>query len=452
MVNKPTPENQLQSLAARNPAPLATQPSKPSADDMERLAEHLTNLWDNGGLIHPKDKELTPEFLQILVWAVEDLTPDQHQQGIKHLVRHAKHFPNGAELRAACTGEPIGTEKTDPEMPAKIEANRLWAWLVKWARTLHDGHRYTMTTIPTSGNPPEIVSFTGRSLTGAVFGPPPQHQLNQLKAKLAGATAALATYRKLHDVGVVVDPRYVDDRKRRYFPPEVVEAEVKRYEAELEVATAAIEQAKALIRVGEKDRRYCRLKVEMAPPMPGYLEEVLILLAKAGSGPGEVIQRFLQRDQYLNRNFTQKALEVIAAHAAQHAIAAPALQLTGAVMPIDELVTYHGIIQVDPDGNVALYSVEDLQKTTGLAIDEHDMEAQAEFIAHIAEITNAPYPPPESAPPETAPIGRGSNPPTEEQSAGWHAQSVVENEYSWRYLEAQRLEEKETEAAWNAEQ
>jgi hypothetical protein len=103
-------ENPPQNFPERSLTLQASLPAKPSADDLVGLTNNLINLWDHGGLMRPKDKELTPEFLQILVWAVEDLTPAQHQQGIRHLVRYQKHFPNGAELRAACLGIPVGAE------------------------------------------------------------------------------------------------------------------------------------------------------------------------------------------------------------------------------------------------------------------------------------------------------------------------------------------------------
>jgi hypothetical protein len=386
--------------------------------------------------MRPKDKELTPEFLEILVWAVEDLTPAQHQQGIKNLIRHAKYFPNGAELRAACLGIPVGAEaaKADPAMAAKIEANRLWTWLGKWAQTLLDGHHYTMTTIPSSGNPPKTYSYTGRSLR---FDPFPQDNLKKAKKGLAGAKLTLETYKSLHP------------GPNRYFDPVVVEATRKRYETDVEAATVKVAEANALLLLDEKDRRYCRLRVEMAPPMPGYLEEVLTLLAHPGCGPGEVIQRFLQGDdKYLNHNFREKTLEVIAAHAVELGNAAPARQLTGAVISNDERRTYHGIIHVDAEGGVTYYSPEVLRHVADVVIDESDIEKQAVFVAVIKEITNASYnppPPPKPATPEPSDSVLTFIPMSVEielLEAGEPA-SIVTEEYYRQYREGQRLSQQE---------
>jgi hypothetical protein len=352
----------------------------------ETLDQFLVFLATNRGV------KLSDFELDAYGATVADLTDDQLTAGATYLNREFKHFPNTAEFRAACTGKPVGGA-ADTGMAAKIEANRYRSWLGKWAQTLLDGHRYTLTTIPVSGKSPVTNRFTCHSLSEH-FWPSPQYGLTELEKQLDAATKALGRFDDVHSKAVV------------QLSPAGAAAARKRYETEVETTEAKIAKVKALILVDQTDRRYCRMQVEMAPQMPGYLDEILKLLAQPGHPPVEVIQRWVRGDdKYLSHNFQEKALEVIAAHA-QLDSPGPARQLPGAVVSHDELRTYRGIVQLD-EGKVKYYSPEVLGQTTAVPIDESDIENQAEFVDHLGEIANAPYDPPPPPPKSVTPRDPG---------------------------------------------
>src|SRR5258708_28822826 len=82
------PESPDKKLELKGSAPLAKKPSGPSGSDMVRLSKNLANLAEHGGLI--MTTPVTAKTIELLCLAVDDLTGDQHENGLKNLVRYAQ--------------------------------------------------------------------------------------------------------------------------------------------------------------------------------------------------------------------------------------------------------------------------------------------------------------------------------------------------------------------------
>ena len=299
---------------------------------MVRLSKDLTNLAEHGGLIMVTP--VTPEAIELLCLAVDDLTGDLHAQGIKNLVRNSQYWPNGAQLRAACLGVPVASLAAKGVDDDVIEVNQLWAWLVSWHSWLVDGNRYQLTIGPFSDHP-VTHEFTN-------------HSLND----------------------------------RRGFPL-------------FKVRPYIYEGDDAALQAARDDRRWCRLEVSMPPPVPPLLVEILEGLYGTVMAALQKFSKFLEgQGDHLQRNFERKGLELMAGRKENNPLP-PSRQLSGAVQSDNHARHFSGIVTYTEDDTAGYYLVETLRKAQvdGLGIGDQEIEDHAVFLKNLKEIWNAPYPP-----------------------------------------------------------
>lgn len=414
--------------------------ASPSAADLLHRYDDLTNLWNDGSLIKPKDMELTPGALKLMVWAAEDLSQAQHEQGMKYLVRNSQYWPNGAQYRAACLGVPVGSLNAAKAVDDDaLEVNRLWGWLVKWWSWLDEGHRFQL-TIAAFTDHPVTHEFTNRSLNDGIWpyrasdaalvaarSAPPvaRKHLTFLEYEVPTLEALLLEWSEedrkmstqenqwrncleqtpqhpvcIQQLDIVLEHReYLMDKINRA-RTKIQEAKerVKAAPTAIENAEAVLKKAEADFQLAQYDRVWCLLRVVMPPLMPPLLREILEQLEGTVGAALQKFVKFMQSndDPFLRAKFQKAGVQLMAAHEREVSPLPHSRQLAGAVQSGNDPRVFTGVITFDSDNDAAYYFVEALSeaRADGIPINDDAIEAQAIFQENVDEIWNAPYPRP----------------------------------------------------------
>jgi hypothetical protein len=441
-LTKPAPpQNKPSGISSRDAEKCLAESEPPSEADLLQRIDDFTNLWNDGSLAKPKDMELTPGILKLLVWAADDLSQAQHDQGMRNLVRNSQYWPNGAQYRAACLGVPVGSlNAAKAVVDDAIEVNRLWGWLVKWWSWLVEGHTYQL-TIAAFSDHPVTYEFTDRSLNDGiepyracgvaleVARSTPSRALRKVTTlesqvlKLSERERTLGNQENVwrqaierrrlqaeiasmkEQIAIIVDPYYFEGldkvvKERQTFKEAIEQAktEIEQAKAEIIAAPAALKKAEADFQLDKNDRLWCLLRVVMPPMMPPMLQEILEQLEGTIGAGLQSFARFMQSndDPFLRAKFQKFGVQLIAAHEREASPLPPSRQLSGAVQSDHDPRVFSGVISFTSDDQAGYYSVEALREAqaSGMQIADHDIEAQAVFIENKDEIWNAPYPPP----------------------------------------------------------
>jgi hypothetical protein len=345
--------------------------------------------------------------------AVSHLTDEERTRGANWLLRNATFFPNPAECVQACTGIPAGSTATTASAVDATEANRLWAWMIRWLPWLVEGHRFTL-TLGAYGEDPVSYEFVAGSLTKGLK-KVADRKLRPLRVELRKAEARVQAYehcelshieKRIARQEVPNSERDTIERLLQYRDPPrsdwiwqlpMTPEDETRIRTNYKQYQDAVLVAKANVEAAEEERLYCVLRVEMAPEIPTVLLEVLGLLDLTVVA---AIQRFVKNDRYVKVEFRQRATEILGAHARGRQYTPPSRQIGDAVQPDNLPRVRQGVIKIDPNGDVTYHSVDALRdaQADGLLIDDSAIEAQQAFEDSIDEIWNAPYVPPPPPP------------------------------------------------------